>query len=536
MSAVITKQPILLEDIHHAKLQLNTTEKRPRVEGVFAICDVVTGNNRIYPAELFEKAIAELYPKIKEGKVFGHLDHPDNDARTKVSLASHIINDLKVIEQDGQKVVWGRATILDNEHGRQLLSIFEAGGSVGISSRGTGETVKNEEGYDVVTDYKLVSFDFVADPAAVAAYPKLVYENKNLGGGNMTIDEIKNKFPDLIDKIRDEIRQEYEKKYEEWKRDLKEEFERQLKNNILYAISQEKDRLLQQAKMETKDDVTAKLILSKIVDVLSEYMRINKDALIEDKVDDKIVELQQIVENQKKEIEESYKLISDLGKKYMFEKYVKGHPKEEEIKKELESVEFVDFDQYLNEINRIKSKFKSEAVEIKIEDKKEEVNVTEDKIEDLKRKIKEKLKKYAEAGVVEDAQVSEVHDIDKKLSDLKKKIEDKLKGIKAKVKSEDKDLMDKDEKLKEDKDLESYVIKRTDGHPARYKIRRLFEEGKITSKKEVDLLCESLNVNLPKFDNSGKGVVEQDMDVQADSDLLKAFGLSYNEFKKLAGI
>lgn len=171
------------EQVHYCKLELveGEGEKKGRVfaRGEFGHAAKPTANGRFYRHNIWESNIARLGPNLKSRKVLGELDHP-TDGRTALQRASHVITDLR-LEGD---LVMGEAEILDTAKGRDLKAILEAGVPVGISSRGFGSTKPNREGIEEVQeDYKLVTFDFVAEPADPTAYPEAVFESAEGEGG-----------------------------------------------------------------------------------------------------------------------------------------------------------------------------------------------------------------------------------------------------------------------------------------------------------------------------------------------------------------
>lgn len=141
--------------------------------GEFGRADVPTQNRRTYPRKVWQREISRIQEAIKAGKVLGHLEHPST-GKTSLEKVSHIITGLEM--QDDGTIV-GEAKILNNEYGRQLRSILEAGGAVGVSSRGLGSTMMGEDGMEVVQDdYSYMTHDFVADPAVITSYPKFQTE------------------------------------------------------------------------------------------------------------------------------------------------------------------------------------------------------------------------------------------------------------------------------------------------------------------------------------------------------------------------
>lgn len=144
------------------------------VAGEFGKADIPTANGRIYSRKIWEREIGKIQPMMTEGKTFMMSEHP-SDGKTKLPLVSGLMKSLEIMP-DGRVV--GKAKILDNEHGRQLMSIYKAGGKIGVSSRGMGST-KMEGGMEHVDeDYSYMTHDFVADPAVRTSYPDLKTEEK----------------------------------------------------------------------------------------------------------------------------------------------------------------------------------------------------------------------------------------------------------------------------------------------------------------------------------------------------------------------
>ena len=148
------------------------------VRGEFGRADEPTQNRRLYRRPLWERELKRMSPLFEQRRMYGELDHPD-DGKTKLKRASHIVTSLRM--DDG--VVIGEAEILPTAAGKDLAAILKSGCQVGVSSRGFGTTRRSPEGYEVVQeDYRLVTFDFVADPADRNAYPKVVRESLEESG------------------------------------------------------------------------------------------------------------------------------------------------------------------------------------------------------------------------------------------------------------------------------------------------------------------------------------------------------------------
>lgn len=183
---IITEKPAvtqnaLTETVHQVTLQVIEEAAAPgkpmkvKVRGEFAKSDIATENKRVYPRAIWEREIGRLGKALENRQVFGELDHPA-DGRTMLQRASHILTNLHVTESG---IVEGEAEILDTEQGKNLKALLQANCKVGVSSRGYGTTKPNDLGEDVVQeDYRLGTFDFVAEPADVDALPGVFYESK----------------------------------------------------------------------------------------------------------------------------------------------------------------------------------------------------------------------------------------------------------------------------------------------------------------------------------------------------------------------
>jgi hypothetical protein len=183
----------LLIDVTPVSLQLVESGGKAGktvVRGEFARAGVATENKRLYPKKVWEKEMSRLGGAMTERRVFGELDHP-TDGRTSLQRVSHIVTGMSL--KDG--ILVGEAEILPTEKGKILEALLKSGCKVGVSSRGFGSVKSNDEGVDEVQeDYKLVTFDFVADPADSTAYPEVFFEGVE--------------FPNMADQKLDESNRE----------------------------------------------------------------------------------------------------------------------------------------------------------------------------------------------------------------------------------------------------------------------------------------------------------------------------------------
>ena len=141
------------------------------IEGTFQRAESPNNNKRVYPRSVLTNQVERLQELVVARRLCGELDHPTNET-VKLSNASHLITKLWM---EGNEV-FGRAELLNTPAGKVAQTLVNDGVSVGISSRGLGTLSEsaNEGGYKTVNDdYKLVTFDLVADPSTKGAYPKL---------------------------------------------------------------------------------------------------------------------------------------------------------------------------------------------------------------------------------------------------------------------------------------------------------------------------------------------------------------------------
>jgi hypothetical protein len=153
----------------------NKPTGRMIVQGVFQRADEKNKNGRIYPSTLWEKVLSqnsEFQKRLGSGGVAGQLEHPESGTTTLPNISHKIIE----VRREG-KDICGKALILNTPGGQILKELFEAKIPVGISSRGRGETQKNDDAEIVEDSYSLDTFDFVYDPSVEEARPKPVRES-----------------------------------------------------------------------------------------------------------------------------------------------------------------------------------------------------------------------------------------------------------------------------------------------------------------------------------------------------------------------
>ena len=150
-------------------LEEGTKNRTMKIRGTFQRAMEANNNGRVYPTTVLEGQISKLQPLIAERRLCGELDHPQNEI-VRLSNASHLVTKL---EMKGNEVI-GEAEVLKTPAGLTAQALINGGVKIGISSRGMGTLSEDHRGNKVVNeDFKLVTFDLVADPSTRGAYPGL---------------------------------------------------------------------------------------------------------------------------------------------------------------------------------------------------------------------------------------------------------------------------------------------------------------------------------------------------------------------------
>ncbi len=322
--------------------------------GEFARANLATENKRMYPRTLWEREIKRLDKQIGERKTYGELDHP-MDGRTQLKRVSHLITNLHM-EGD---VMMGEAEILDTAEGRNLKAILDAGGQVGVSSRGFGTTRPNTEGVDVVQDdYRLMTFDFVAEPANVTSYPSIHVENKkpaaveaSMSEDIKSLEKLKTSNPALYESFMKDAEREWDKKGAEiWAKkimaakestaaDLRSSFSEQLKQ----ALADAKEIWTDEVRTSLMNDPSvagAKTALESLKATLTPYVTPG-DVEAVTKEHSKVVEsFQQQIEDLKNEnakmaaeVSQLAGLAKEAGYRYHLETMLSGNDQADLVRK-----------------------------------------------------------------------------------------------------------------------------------------------------------------------------------------------------------
>ena len=518
----------LLSDVTYVRLSLaESSGERVKVRGEFAKCGVATENKRVYPKPVWEKEIKRLNKALKERRVLGEIDHP-SDGQTKLTRVSHIITDLRI--EDG--LVVGEAEILPTELGKNLLALMQANVPVGVSSRGFGSVKPNEKNEDVVQDdYKLVTFDFVADPADVDAFPQMAESRSLFEGVEFDADDEQEKALEFARRIEAEKAGKKVAKTES----QKEVFAKELLGKLASLRAEVRDEV--KAELLADPSIAgAKAALESVRAALKPYILPEDAAVVVKSKDEEIAKLQK--ENAElslklKSLEEENgslaKMAKEVGYRFYLERILSNDS---------------DADTVRNLVGDVTMYESSDALKAKVEAVKAELAK---QAEEKKAIAEAKAKEVAEARKSENKVKSE---FDAKFAELERRM----------VRSEDEkaELAEAVAQLQKEKaELEAkvYAEERISNHPKRVKLRGLVESARPT-KQAVDAIVESerepvrdeddlqeVRARIRRKMNGGSERIPEEMQEntarpggKSEEKDYRGLGISLDQLKRLSGI
>lgn len=479
----------LLSDVSIVRLSLAEGGEggRVKVRGEFAKCGVATENKRVYPDKVWEKELKRLGKALKERRVFGEVDHP-SDGQTKLGRVSHIITNLSI--KDG--LVIGEAEIMPTEAGKNLLALLKANVPVGVSSRGFGSVKTNESGNDVVQeDYKLVTFDFVADPADTDAYPSVSESRGLYEGVEFDADAEQEKAIEFARRIEAEMvakkaplegdaakAQEFARRIEGemgtkkgTSGNVRDEFAAVILDNLSTIRASVRDELRKEM-MEDPEIGKAKSVLEALRGVLRPYLLPEDAAEVVRGKDTEIRELQkQLAERdlKLKDLESENTSLAEMAKevgyRFYLERMVANDP---------------DADSIRTLVGDLKSFESSDALKQRVTEVKAEMGR---KADQKKTEQEAKAKEVSEAKKAERKQRDAV---ESKLASMEKKMADE-RALRAELED---DLVEAKRATKE-METRLYAEERIAQHPKSSKLRSLVEGTRPANRRAVDSIVES---------------------------------------------
>ena len=171
------------QELEYKKLTPEEMQRRGilgRLIGVCASFVDPTRNGRRYSEELWEKTFKDpiMVERIQNGVCYGELGHPENREETDMEKIAVCLSEVPKKGKDGKlRAVFD---ILNTPNGKILKALCDYGSTLGVSSRGSGETFTDYDGQESVDpdSYSCQGFDIVLIPAVKAA--RLSYVNESL--------------------------------------------------------------------------------------------------------------------------------------------------------------------------------------------------------------------------------------------------------------------------------------------------------------------------------------------------------------------
>ena len=166
----------------YKKLSPEEQEKRGilgRLVGIIADFAHPTRNERWYPGKLWDKVFADpiMKEKIRNRCVFGELGHPTDRTEIDMEKVAICLAEEPKKSKDGK--LYGIFDILSTPCGKILKSLCDYGCTIGVSSRGSGDTFINGKGNEEVDadTYECECWDAVLLPAVETARLQYVTES-----------------------------------------------------------------------------------------------------------------------------------------------------------------------------------------------------------------------------------------------------------------------------------------------------------------------------------------------------------------------
>lgn len=302
-----------LGSVTDMKIVESASDNCVRLSGVFGVCGIKNGNNRIYNKDNYGKMVENLQNVIVNEGCLGELEHP-NTMNINLENVSHKIESIEMNE-DG--TITGTIRLLDTPKGKIAKAIVEGGCPLFISSRGAGSI--DEAGNVTLSTIK--TYDLVGTPGFSQAKLNLkenqtleslnenlaiVFESDDLLGGDSDDDTKKSD-----DTSSEETSSEDEPKDD---KDNKEDKKDEKPSEDSDESNDEKDNKDNTDKVTMEEIKKAIDTLTDKVTSLEAELHVAKESLEANKVDYSLIQgwiTEEFAPEFKEEIEESMNSISE---------------------------------------------------------------------------------------------------------------------------------------------------------------------------------------------------------------------------------
>jgi len=573
-TALITERRVLIDNQGVAKLVASLVEsadgdvKKLYAEGKIGHCDTPTANGRIYPTMIMSREVGRLQERIEESSLYAAVDHP-GDGKSRIRDTGAIIRGLR-IESDG--TIWGKFQIIeDTDHGRNLAAILRAGGSVGVSSRGLGSTrPHHESGQELVgEDFRLVSFDFVLDPAVSTAYPKFFNEDTEGLAEDVTVDDLTSKFPDAVRAIQEaacdiasqtaveamrvEMEADVQEALKQSKEDLREQFKVELYPVLVKELKEDFAAKLIRTTADIRKDVEAvvrsemsadpavagaKLALEQIAKIVVPFKPPVDVQNVIDERNSVIEGLKHDIGTLKHKVEqagaaqhEATEHARNLGFRLYVSERLSGRQDAESIKEMIGDIA------YITDVETLQQKVESavQSANNALQEAKRLVSEEEGTTLKVERRKAEIAQKRADKLKTQD------HELRAKVEALTARLEEGLASKDrtiANLAQKNDDLahrLDRASQIAEQLEGRAYAADRLAGHPRRAEIMDRVTSGEVRGKKRINQIAESADWNADQMGAQervrkffGKGHEFQTDDQRRDREVMTEGGFGNN--------
>lgn len=142
------------------------------ITGRFMVGEEKNRNGRLYPIGVLENEVQRFVREVvNTQRAYGELNHPSGPT-INLQNVSHIITELK---KDG-RYFNGKARLTETPMGKIAMGLLEAGGKLGVSTRGMGSLKENNGVMVVQSDFKLSTVDIVSDPSGPGCFVNGIME------------------------------------------------------------------------------------------------------------------------------------------------------------------------------------------------------------------------------------------------------------------------------------------------------------------------------------------------------------------------
>ena len=302
-----------LGSVTDMKIVESASDNCVRLSGVFGVCGIKNGNNRIYNKDNYGKMVENLQNVIVNEGCLGELEHP-NTMNINLENVSHKIESIEMNE-DG--TITGTIRLLDTPKGKIAKAIVEGGCPLFISSRGAGSI--DEAGNVTLSTIK--TYDLVGTPGFSQAKLNLkenqtleslnenlaiVFESDDLLGGDSDddtkkSDDTSSEDTSSEDEPKDDKDNKEDKKDEKPSEDSDESNDEKDNKDNTYKVTMEE---IKKAIDTLTDKVTS----------LEAELHVAKESLEANKVDYSLIQgwiTEEFAPEFKEEIEESMNSISE---------------------------------------------------------------------------------------------------------------------------------------------------------------------------------------------------------------------------------